>query len=84
MPSRCFQHRILAEDKWPGVIGFDEPFGERLVAHFVESREPGSVVAPARLNVPAVAGLPPEDDAAPSMNRFTWEREGAARGRQCR
>ena len=37
MPSRCFHHRIVAEDERPGVIGFDEPFGERLVAHLVES-----------------------------------------------
>ena len=35
----CFQHGILAEDQGPGVIGFDEPFGERLVAHLVESSE---------------------------------------------
>src|SRR5512132_3168923 len=26
VPSRCFQHGILAEHQWPGVIGFDEPF----------------------------------------------------------
>src|ERR1017187_6000072 len=39
VPSRCFQHGILAEDQWPRVIGFDKPFGERLVAHFVESSE---------------------------------------------
>ncbi len=32
-------HRILAEDERPRVIGFDDPFGERLVAHFVESPE---------------------------------------------
>ena len=30
---------ILAEDERPRVIGFDEPFGERLIAHFVESPE---------------------------------------------
>ena len=36
MPSRCIQHRLVAEDERPGVIGFDEPFGERLVAHLVE------------------------------------------------
>ncbi len=29
---------MLAEDEWRRVIGFDEPFGERLVARFVESR----------------------------------------------
>ena len=34
-----FQHGILVEDEWPRVIGFDEPLGERLVAHFVESAE---------------------------------------------
>src|ERR1039458_10490727 len=39
VPSRCFQHGILAKHEWPGVIGFDEPFGECLVAHFVESPE---------------------------------------------
>src|SRR5450755_4246362 len=39
VPSRCFQHAILAQHEWPCVIGFDEPFGERLVAHLVESPE---------------------------------------------
>ena len=39
MPSGCVQHRILVEDEWPRVIGFDEPLGERLVAHLVESPE---------------------------------------------
>ena len=39
MPSRCLQHGILIEDQWPGVIGFDAPFCERLVAHFVESSD---------------------------------------------
>src|SRR5450755_1719929 len=39
VPSRCFQHAIRAQHERPGVIGFDEPFGERLVAHFVESPE---------------------------------------------
>ncbi len=32
VPSRCFQHDVLAEDEWSRVVGFDEPFGERLVA----------------------------------------------------
>ena len=37
MPSRCFQHRILAEDKWPGVVGFDEPFAQILLTdHLLE------------------------------------------------
>src|SRR6266516_6515300 len=39
VPSRCFQHGILAEYEWPGVVGFDEPFGECLVAHVVASTE---------------------------------------------
>src|ERR1039458_2231610 len=39
VPSRCFQHGIRAEHEWPGVIGFDEPFGVRLVAHFVQPPE---------------------------------------------
>src|SRR5208282_3298541 len=39
VPSGCFQHAISVEHERPGVIGFDEPFGERLVAHFVESPE---------------------------------------------
>src|ERR1035441_5956174 len=30
---------ILAKHACPSVIGFDEPFGVRLVAHFVESPE---------------------------------------------
>src|SRR5208283_2461114 len=30
VPSRCFQRGILAKHERPGVIGFDEPFGERL------------------------------------------------------
>ena len=39
VPSRCFQHGILAEHERARVIGFDQPFGVRLVAHFVESSE---------------------------------------------
>ena len=39
MPPRCLHHRIVAEDERPRVIGFDEPFGERLVAHLVECSE---------------------------------------------
>src|SRR5450755_4252162 len=38
-PSRCCQHAILAKHERPGVIGFDEPFSERLIAHLVESPE---------------------------------------------
>ena len=37
VPSGCFQRAVLAEHERPGVIGFDEPFGVRLVAHFEET-----------------------------------------------
>src|SRR5271165_1537205 len=39
VPTRCFQHAILAQHERPGVISVDEPFGECLVAHFVDSPE---------------------------------------------
>ena len=39
MPPRCLHHRIVAEDERPGVIGFDQPFGERLITHLVEASE---------------------------------------------
>src|SRR5512135_2976861 len=37
--SRCFQHAALAEHQWPRVVGVDEPFGKRLVAHLVQAPE---------------------------------------------
>ncbi len=39
MPSRRIQLRTVVEDERPRVIGLDEPFGERLVTHFIEPSE---------------------------------------------
>src|ERR1700722_4622196 len=37
--SRCLHFDILGEDQRAGVISFDQPFGIRLIAHFVQSSE---------------------------------------------
>ena len=35
----CLQRRVLTEDERAGVVRFDNPFCERLVADFVEPSE---------------------------------------------
>ena len=36
---RRLQFGILAENQWPRVIGFDQPLGVCLIAHFVQPSE---------------------------------------------
>jgi hypothetical protein len=39
VPPGCFQRSVLIWHEQAGVVGLDHPFGERLVARFVQSPE---------------------------------------------
>ena len=73
MTPRRFQRRVMAEDQRPGVVGFYEPFGERLVASsLASSGVSANPVSQASMPVTAAATPQPAHARSAASRSPSW------------